>query len=477
MTTPERARQRNVKIGLMITAAMGLLAAFVFFIGSEQKLFSKKYHYEVQFENAQGLAEGNPVHMSGVAIGVVHEIRLPRTAVSKYVEISISVERKYADRIREDSRARVKKLGLIASDSYVDISPGTPAMPTLPPGSYIPAAKQTNVDQLLGQGEDLVDNFVQISHSLKNVLERVDRGEGVLGELTSNPDKNVRLTDTLETTLTKANSLLTNIEHGHGLIGRLVSDEDYANQFLVSLHSTIGSVQVITATMQKSFENNEGALPTLMSDPVEKEKIVRLVGNLATTSERLATLSASFEGKGGVIPRLVKDEEYADKLLGELQSASVRLNHVAKKIDDGEGTAGKLISDPAVYESINDVLIGINESSVLRWLIRHNQQKGIDERAKAEKSAMPNEAPAAGHASPEAAVDQAPPATIEPTPPPVTGTAAPVAPEAAPPPAVGSAVQPAETAPQPSGTEPPQGETLPAAPSVSDAPQTEKPPR
>jgi len=33
-----------------------------------------------------------------------------------------------------------------------------------------------------------------------------------------------------------------------------------------------------------------------------------------------------------------------------------------------------------VYESINDILIGINESKLLRWLIRNRQQSGIEKR-------------------------------------------------------------------------------------------------
>ena len=64
------------------------------------------------------------------------------------------------------------------SDSYVDITPGSPNLAALEPGAMIPAARQTNVDQLISSGEDLVDNFVQISYSMKNILSRIDRGEG-----------------------------------------------------------------------------------------------------------------------------------------------------------------------------------------------------------------------------------------------------------------------------------------------------------
>jgi hypothetical protein len=48
-----------------------------------------------------------------------------------------------------------------------------------------------------------------------------------------------------------------------------------------------------------------------------------------------------------------------------------------------------LISDPSVYESVNDILIGINESKLLRWLIRNRQQSGIQKRYDTESGKPP----------------------------------------------------------------------------------------
>jgi len=446
--TTHSEHARNVRIGLLVTAAAVALLIFLFFIGSEQRLFSKKYEYEVRFPSAQGLAEGNPVHMSGVNIGVVKEIRLPEKASQQFVEITIAVERKFAARIREDSRARLKKLGLIASDSYVDIVPGSPDSPGLAPGSDIPAARQANVDELLGQGEDLVDNFVSISASLRNVLERVDRGEGLLGELTSNPASKEKVTDTFVQTLTKLNKVLDDIEKGRGLVGRLVADDAYAEQVLSSLSQAAASMKTIAAAVEHGFETGEGAIPALMNDPEQKDKVLSLITNLELVSKRLVTLSEGFEGKGGVIPRLMKDEEYADKTLAEFQSLVTQLNSVSKQLSEGSGTAGKLIQDPAVYESINDVLIGINESKMLRWLVRRSQAKGIEERYHAERSSADS--------------SEAPPPAV--TPVPETGTPAPeVAPhevDSPAPPATATAVEPPpEIPPPPQVTEPPAAET------------------
>src|SRR5262249_1967563 len=151
------------------------------------------------------------------------------------VDIELLVDRKYAERVRSDSRARLKKLGLLAGDSYIDITPGSPKFDSLEPGALIPAARQTNVDQLITSAEDLVDNFVQISYSLKNVLARIDRGEGLLGELTTQPETKQRLTDTVMTTLNKTNAILTHVESGHGVLGKMIYDDKYGEELTGSL--------------------------------------------------------------------------------------------------------------------------------------------------------------------------------------------------------------------------------------------------
>ena len=152
-----KSQEKTIRVGLLVSAAALVLMVFLFFIGSEQKVFARKNEYKVKFDTVSGLAEGNPVKISGVTVGVVRDIYLPRDPRQKDVDIQLMVDRKYADRIRGDSRARLKKLGLLAGDSYIDISPGSPRFEALEPGSIIPAARQTNVDQLISSGEDLVD--------------------------------------------------------------------------------------------------------------------------------------------------------------------------------------------------------------------------------------------------------------------------------------------------------------------------------
>lgn len=442
---------RNLRIGLVVGASLLALMTFLFFIGSEQKLFSKKNDYRVRLENVSGLAEGNPVQMAGVSIGVVKDIRLPQNPQDRTVRITISVQEKYAERVRTDSRAKLRKLGLIAADSYIDITPGSPSKPVLPPDSEILSAKATDVDRLISSGEDLVDNFVQISYSLKNVLARIDRGEGLLGELTTDPQSKQRVTDTLLTTMNKTNEVLDQVKSGRGTIGRLVYDDAYAQELTNSLRASAQSMQSILTSLQYGVERGEGAVPALLSDPNGKKNIMLMLENLRTASENVAAFTVTMKTGEGIVPRLLNDKQFADESLVEFRTLVQRLGDTVRRLNDGEGTAGRLISDPSIYESINDILIGINESKLLRWLVRNRQGAGIETRYKAQTRGNP---PAA--ATPPEVPVVAPTETAPAVPPAVDPPATSTAPEATP--------APVET--------PAAGDT----PATSTAPPEEPPP-
>lgn len=455
-------KDKSIRVGLLISAAAITLMVFIFFIGSEQKIFARKNEYEVRLENVSGLAQGNPVRMSGVTIGVIRDITLPQDPKKKQVQIQVMIDRRFSERIRADSRVRLKKLGLLTGDSYIEVTPGSPRFPILEPGSIIPSQRGTDVEALISSGENLVDNFVQISHSLKNILSRVDRGEGLLGEMTTAPETRQRLTDTLLTTLNKTNAILTHVESGKGTVGRLVYDDVYGEELTASLGSAARSLRTVTADIQRSFETREGLLPALLSDPAGRARVDELVENLRLTSANLSEFSTSLRTGEGLVPRLLTDKAYADEALTEFSGLAQQLNELVGRINSGEGTVGRLVTDPTVYESVNDILIGINESKLLRWLIRNRQQAGIERRA-TERAKLPDvpDAP-----SPSPPVEPAPPVEIAPVTTTMPVILVPV--EPATPPAQ------TDTAPAPVPVEAPPPPPPPAE--EGSAPEEEKPP-
>jgi hypothetical protein len=98
---------------------------------------------------------------------------------------------------------------------------------------------------------------------------------------------------------------------------------------------------------------------------------------------------------------LLHDEKFGREFTRNLRSFASRLDSIARKLDEGDGTAGRLINDPSIFEAANDVVVGIDESKLLRWLIRNRQKAGIRKRYDAERSKAAHET--AASASPAAA--------------------------------------------------------------------------
>ncbi len=368
---PPEGRGREWKVGLVILLAVVLFAVGILLIGQESNLFRRKNHYLIYFSAVGGLNEGNPVQLDGVNVGRVRSIVLPTEARSSQIEVEIEVDRRYEARIRQDSMARIKTLGLLG-DKFVDLTAGSPEAEPIAPGGVIPAAPPTSVDKLIGSGEDVMDNVVQISADLRDILHRMEQGQGVLGELTSKSETGQRVTDSLLQTMDSIQRVADQVENGDGPLPRLIHDKQLAERMS-------GSVDRLNAILDE-VQNGDGLLPGLLHDPKTREQFDATLGSLRDVSENLQGFSKELQQGKGLLPRLVHDQELGDETSRELKDVLERIDNVAKKLDEGDGTAGKLINDPSIYQAINDIVVGVNESRVLRWLIRNRQKKGIEKR-------------------------------------------------------------------------------------------------
>lgn len=363
--------QREIKVGLLVVVAVAVFAWGIFLVGDRDQLFARKVGYWVEFETTTGLSRGGSVQIDGVNVGRVEDVVLPEEITRQKIRVYLNVDRRYASRIREDSVARIKSLGLLG-DKYVEISSGSPESPMIPEGGQIQAAPQTDVDRLLASGEDVVDNVAAISVSLKNILQRMEEGEGLLGELTVGDEKGEKITDSLHSTLASLDSILSKIDRGEGTLGRLFNDPTLAER----TESAVARLE----SLLDSFESGEGLLPDLLNDPELSDRFAGAVGNLETTTGELGDLVAEVRQGEGLLNKLLTDEEYAAKVSSDLEQMMENLRLISEKINSGDGTVAQLVNDPSVYQALNDIIVGVNESRLLRWLIRNRQKKGIEVR-------------------------------------------------------------------------------------------------
>ncbi|MFN2386650.1 MAG: MlaD family protein [Thermoanaerobaculia bacterium] len=390
--------RRRFRVGLVVLVALVFVMLSVFMVGRRANLFKKKLPFQTHFETAAGLVSGNPVRLNGVTIGNVLEVNLSPDPADQSVRVVYEIDRKVIPRMRTGTRASIKTIGLLG-DKYVDLAGGSPKEPQVPVGGEIAAAPGAGLEKLLEGGGDLLTDLSGIARSLKNILGRTEEGKGFLGALTSDSEESARLGNNLNATLTSLNSILRKIESGKGLAGRLIADEKYGRETTESLRGAIQAVRNVFGKIDEGMRTNTGAIPALLADPEGKQKVYGLLEKLSATAVSLAAVASQLEKGEGTIPRLLRDEQVGRELTQNLRNFTRRLDSIGRKLDEGAGTAGKLINDPALFDAANDIIVGIDESEILRWLIRNRQKSGIKKRyERAQRDASGDSGPLEGPA-------------------------------------------------------------------------------
>lgn len=382
--------RREARVGVLVIMAFIVLGIGVFLVSERRNLFALKNSYFIELQTVSGLAQGSPVHLDGVGVGSIQRIVLPQEIERKMLTVWVTADRRYAERIREDSLATIKTLGLLG-DKYIDITSGTTLTAAIPAGARIPAAPPTDVDRLIATGGDVMGNVMSISYSLRHILERMEAGEGILGELTTDSEEGTRAKNSLLEVIESIRQVTQQIREGDGTVARLINDDSLALKLEGSFDELDG--------LLSELRHGEGVLPALLHDPETRDQLDRLLVGFRETSERLALITAAVEDGEGLLNRMIHDEEYAQVLTQELKHLLQNLRLISDRIAESQGTLGLLISDPQVYEAMNDIIVGVDESKLLRWLVRNRQKKGIEKRYEAEQSELPEPSgsePAAG---------------------------------------------------------------------------------
>ena len=319
------SRDRTVRVGITVVIALAVIAIGTFLIGREQRFWERKQGYEIRFTRINGLRVGSPVSLTGVDIGSVQEVAFPNDPNASYISVAVRISGRAAARIREDSLARIRTIGLLG-DKYVEISGGSPQSPLLPPGSIIPSVDPIDYEGLLGESGDIVTNIVETTNSLRNVLAA--------------------------------------IENGDGLLGQMVKNRDQGSTTLADLQKTVAHVESTAAALERmarEVEAGKGAFGVLLKRGDEAR---RLLANLDRAAAELARMTARLESAQGALPQLIQDKAYGEALLRDLRTAAANLAEVSEKINRGKGTVGELVNDPSLYRDAK----GLVSSTRSSWM-------------------------------------------------------------------------------------------------------------
>ncbi|MBN2208767.1 MAG: MCE family protein [Candidatus Coatesbacteria bacterium] len=369
------ASAREIRVGLFVILAVVLFGAFVFSIGGRSRLLQPKYRLVAYFGSVSGLVAGAPVMLEGVDVGTVEDIELLLDPMGKRVRVTLVIETSVQDKIRTDSKARIETMGVLG-DKYIEITMGSFDKKALEDGTILRSVEPTDYNALLKSGQSVLERLDDASGSLAQILKKIDEGQGLAGAVV-NEEINVK--DVMDSFVTATKSLqgvLDDVKLGQGTLGMLLYDHkarDNVTQLLSSLDRITMGIQ-----------EGKGTLGKLAKDDALYE---RLTSDIGESARLLKSLLASLQFGEGLFPKLLSEESTGQMLsdanaaIRNLNEAAVKLNSAAQKIDSGEGTLGKLINDPALYDDLLNLMRGAKKS----WFVRRLIKKGEKEAEKSDE--------------------------------------------------------------------------------------------
>lgn len=288
---------RDLRLGVFFTLSTVVLVGFLFVVGTNRRIFERAYELRLYLTNAQGLAKGSVVSLSGLEIGRVSELTFVRQDTAQVLQVSMTLSHRYHEQITKSSVATIRTLGVLG-DKFVDISLGNPSEPPLPDESALQVAGEI----------DWAATF----------------------------QRAIKMMDDVQVFLQNADETMSALNRGEGTFGMLLKDEEAADR----LRETVANLSAIT----NELRSGDGTAGRLLSDPATFDKLDAIL-------TRLDNLTAAADTGNGALARLLGDEELGARL-GSFIAGS---DSLVAAVRTG-GTTGKLLEDEHLYEDMTRAL-------------------------------------------------------------------------------------------------------------------------
>jgi phospholipid/cholesterol/gamma-HCH transport system substrate-binding protein len=375
------------RVGIFVLVALATFLGLVYALGARARLFEARYTIHAEFTEVGGLVVGATVRLAGVQIGRVSAVTLPPQPGGK-VRVDLNIARRFSDRIRKNSVARIETQGLLG-DRIIEITVGDASAPPVAPGEVLASRDPADFGRVIAAGAETARNVGALADALRETADQINKSK-MIEDAAKTVNKLGRVVDQVEhgrgwahallyeepVALRRVNQLIATaqtvierVEKGQGAAGVLSSPEGTA-----SAKRFVAAMDRISAMVEQP-EREPGLVPGLLFDP--KYRVV--LDDLRAVTHNLRVISDRVAGGKGTLGSLVADTPDDGSLsltMQDLRVAVANLKSVSEKINEGEGTVGLLIADPTVYERLVTILDGAQQSFLLRSMIRSLGDKG-----------------------------------------------------------------------------------------------------
>jgi phospholipid/cholesterol/gamma-HCH transport system substrate-binding protein len=358
-------RVRNVAVGVTVILALCGLAGMIILFGKSPVYATGGYRLTVVLPASGGVGGNSSVQLNGFHVGTVTDVVL-MSDPSQGVRVHCRIDHKY--RIPDTASVSVGSRGLGGS-AYVDLYASAP-----PPGHTTHFLPTDGKAELQGQispyggllGSEMSTELGHIAASFQSFSRLADNLNAVLmGQAPPAPVTTQPATGSAPSTAsapTGGQGLATAIVKLNGVLDGMAT--------IVNNPDNQTNIQVSLANLRKATEQATAAIEQLKDFAQEARS------GLANVNRSAEAVTSTAQLTGQRVSELASQLGDDAARLGRLLTT---LNQVSEKIVAGEGTAGKLLNDPALYNELVDSMRQLSKTlTELQATLKTWREKGVD---------------------------------------------------------------------------------------------------
>lgn len=361
---------RHLILGIFFLTSLSLLAVYTLWL-YELSWFGDRQILTVEFPEANGLRSGDTVRVAGMKVGRVTDMSfVPEADIDKRIVAVLSLETPVE--LHEDYHIRIEETTLLGGRD-IDIETGTPGTPMVPDLSQQRLRGEVALsifDSLGGVIEDNRESLQNILGNLDNLVSDASDGRGLLGKLFRDEELANRVSaaiDDFQGTFDNLNAITSDVQAGQGTVGKILKNEELYEKLVVLVddaNGTISSLKVAAADLAAG----KGALGALLYDEVMEAQLAQIMEDTRAIVDRIRSgegtvggliyddklirnferLSGDMLEGDGLVAALINDQEMRDRA----KSAVTNLDNILAKLETGEGSLGKLLTEDELYDRV-----------------------------------------------------------------------------------------------------------------------------